>query len=128
MRQIYYRVSLFLGIYKREDFVTAHEVVKYAIVHYPVHPKHWIGICIMLARALQVVAKIERAHYTEAHCYIKALNKKFFGLPNDKNQMYDYWWETKGNEAKNVRIKALKKMLEYYSEHEVLIKKGHVLS
>lgn len=128
MRQLYYRLCIRLGIYKREDFVTAHEVVKYAIVHYPVHPKHWTSICIMLANALQVVAKIKRAHYTEVHHYIKALSPEFFGFSRKFIDLHDYWWDTEGNEAKNVRIKALKKMLEYYTNHEVLIKKGHVLS
>ena len=127
MRQIYYRLCIRLGIYKREDFVTAREVVKYAIVHYPVHPKHWIGICIALRDALATVARVNIC-YSKVRKYLGALNPKFFGLSSKFRDEHDYWWSTEVREAKFVRIKALKKMLEYYLKHEVLIRKGHVLS
>lgn len=127
MRQIYYRLCIRLGVYKREDFVTAREVVKYAIVHYPVHPKHWIGICFALRDALFTIAKIS-VHYSKVQKYIKALSPEFFGLSSEFRDEHDYWWSTKDSEAKYVRIKALKKMLEYYSKHEVLIRKSYVLS
>lgn len=123
MRQIYYRLCIFLGIYRREDFVTAYDVVKYAIKHYPVHPGRWVGICIMLRNALYTVAKVN-IHYSKVRRYIGALNPEFFGLSSKFKDEHDYWWSTRDSEAKYIRLAALKQMLTYYTEHEVLIKIG----
>lgn len=102
--------------------MTAHEVVKYALVHYPAHPKRWIGICIALRNALSTVAKVS-VRYSRTHRYIGALNPEFFGLSSKFRDEHDYWWSTKDSEAKYIRLVALKQMLEYYAKHEVLIKK-----
>lgn len=122
MRQFYYRLCIWLGIYKREDFVTVHEVVKHAIIHYPVHPKNWAGICIVLSNALATVARVS-VRYSNVRRYIGALNPEFFGLSSKSMGEHDYWWSTKDSEAKYIRLEALRKMLAYYTEHEVLIKK-----
>ena len=132
MRQIYYRVCLFLGIYKREDFVTAWYVVNTAYNRYKKIPAFaWGGLCQTFRNSLRDVAGII-VSYEDIHKYIPKFNPKFLGAEVNKRKS-PFWWpdlvtSTNAKQAYYLRLEALKKLQEYYFyERTILIKKGKYL-
>lgn len=125
LRQWYYRVCLFLGIYKREDFVKVSEVVKYA--YRELYTCSYAdGLCVSLIGALSRKAKII-VRMNEVQRYIPKFTRRFVGAPKERLR-FDYWWETtKGEESRNVRLEALTKLHNYYIDHDELILKGKEL-
>ena len=118
LRQWYYRVCLFLGIYKREDFVTVSDVLNeaYKNLYSSPDPK---GLCSLLNSALYNCAGIDTYFPRE---YIPKFTKEFVGAPEQTS--FGFWWpDLHGFEAKEVRIKALIKLFNYYYAHDELIKK-----
>ena len=125
LRQWYYRVCLFLGIYKREDFVTVSEVVWDAYRNLCTH-SYTDGICVFLRRALWCKAKIAIG-FDEVQRYIPKFTRRFVGAPKERLHL-DYWWElTKEEESRTVRLEALTKLYNYYIDHDELILKGKML-
>lgn len=125
LRQWYYRVCLFLGIYKREDFVTIAEVVKDAQRDLRTTP-YADGLCVFLRRALLRKAKIS-IYINEVQRYIPKFTRRFVGAPKER-WYYDYWWDImKGEESRTVRLEALTKLHNYYIDHDELILKGKEL-
>lgn len=121
MRQTYYRICLFLGIYKREDFVTAYDIVNYALKNYP--ETGVAGICRMLQNALYDLAGI-KIHWSRVPKYLKKFNKHFLGAPESDNGLF--WWPQLAGDkalARYVRIRALGVLKAYYFKHNILIKK-----
>lgn len=125
LRQWYYRVCLFLGIYKREDFVTIAEVVEDAYENLYDH-SYAKGLCVLLAGALLRKAKI-LTYLNEIQRYIPKFTRQFVGAPKER-QYLAYWWETtNGEESRTVRLEALTKLYNYYIDHDELILKGKEL-
>lgn len=125
LRQWYYRVCLFLGIYKREDFIKVSEVVKDAYIGL-YNDSYVEGLCIFLIRALWRKAKISIG-LDEVQRYIPKFTRQFVGAPKERLRS-DYWWEiTKGEESRTVRLEALTKLYNYYINHDELILKGEKL-
>ena len=121
LRQWYYRVCLFLGIYKREDFVTVSEVVKGA--YRDLHTHSYVGgLCIFLRRTLWRKAKI-LINIDEVQRYIPKFTRQFVGAPKERLRS-DYWWE---EGLRTVRLEALTKLYNYYIDHDELILKGKKL-
>lgn len=121
MRQVYYRICLFLGIYKREDFVTAYDIVSHALKNYP--ETGVPGMCGRLQNALQALADIVIA-WSEVPKYLKKFNKYFLDAPESDEP---FWWPQYRNDeamARYVRLHALEVLKTYYFNHNVLIKKG----
>lgn len=122
LRQWYYHVCLFLGIYKREDFVKVSEVVKYAYRNLYVD-SHVRGLCILLGESLYHKAKI-KIDINEIRRYIPKFTRQFVGAPKERLHLI-YWWDnTKGEESRRVRLDALAKLHNYYINHDELILKG----
>lgn len=122
LRQWYYRVCLFLGIYKREDFVTVSEVVKDAYRDLYDCPCA-SGLCVLLTIALYSKTKIVIS-IGEIPRYIPKFTRQFLGAPKER-RCYAYWWEiTEGEESRTVRLEALTKLYNYYVTHDELILKG----
>lgn len=121
LRQWYYRVCLFLGIYKREYFVTVSEVVNEAYGELYAY-SHTEGLCILLKKALWRKAGITIC-MDEIQIYIPKFTRWFVGAPK-KRWGYAYWWEiTEGEESRTVRLEALAKLYNYYIDHDELIQK-----
>lgn len=125
LRQWYYRICLFLGIYKREDFVTIAEVVMDAYRALYSH-SYTEGLCVFLRRALWRKAKIS-TDINKVQRYIPKFTRRFLGAPKER-WYYAYWREiTKGEESRTVRLEALAKLYNYYINHDELILKGKEL-
>ena len=123
LRQWYYRVCLFLGIYKMEDFVTVSEVVNEAYKELYSSP-NTNGLCVLLNRALCKLAGIYAYGITVK--YIPKFTKKFVGAP--ERTCNDFWWpDLHGIEAREIRLEALTKLYNYYIDHDELILKGKEL-
>ena len=122
LRQWYYRVCLFLGIYKKEDFATIAEVVEEAYDNfYSSHRER--GLCASLNPALYKCAGIDTCYPRK---YIPKFTKKFVGAP--ERTFFGIWWpELRGPEAREIRLKALTKLYNYYIDHDELILKGKKL-
>lgn len=122
LRQWYYRVCLFLGIYKREDFVTVSEVVEEAYDNfYSFHRER--GLCASLNSALYKCAGIDT--YSPRN-YIPKFTQKFVGAP--EQTFFGFWWpDLHGLEAKEIRLEALTKLHNYYIDHDELILKRNEL-
>lgn len=119
LRQWYYRVCLFLGIYKREDFVTVSDVLNEAYIS-----SYTNGLCVLLSRALYKCAGINA--YRTIVKYIPKFTKKFVGAPERTRN--GYWWpDLHGLEAREIRLEALTKLYNYYIDHDELILKGKKL-
>ena len=125
LRQRYYRICIFLGIYKREDFVTVSEVVKDA--YRDLYSCSCVcGLCGFLIKALIHKAEIA-VGVGEIQRYIPKFTRQFVGAPKER-WCYAYWWETtKGEESRTVRLEALAKLHNYYIDHDELILKGKEL-
>ena len=125
LRQWYYRVCLFLGIYTREDFVTVSEVVKDA--YRDLYACYYVeGLCAFLKGALLLKAEIV-VGISEIQRYIPKFTRQFLGAPKER-LCYAYWWDnTKGEESRTVRLEALAKLHNYYIDHDELILKGKEL-
>lgn len=122
LRQWYYRICIFLGIYKREDFVTVSEVLNEAYRDLCSSPCT-NGLCILLQLALDNRAGIFTYYVTK---YIPKFTKKFVGAP--ERTCNGYWWpDLHGQEAREIRIDALQTLLNYYCAHDELILKGKEL-
>lgn len=120
LRQWYYRVCLFLGIYKMEDFVTVSDVVNEAYIDLYSSPCT-NGLCLLLRDALYKHAGIYA--YSTIVKYIPKFTKKFVGAP--KRTRCGYWWpDLHGLEAREIRLEALTKLYNYYIDHDELILKG----
>lgn len=121
LRQWYYRVCLFLGIYKREDFVTVSEVVKDA--YRDLYACSYVeGLCILLKRALWYKADIA-IDINEIPRVIPKFTRQFVGAPKER-LCFGYWWDiANGEEARTVRLEALIKLYNYYIDHDELILK-----
>lgn len=120
LRQWYYRVCLFMGIYKSEDFVTAYQVVNksYEVL---LNMRCKVGLCVLLSNALDTVAGINTFHPSR---YISKFTKRFLGAPKEESYA-GYWWpELNREESYAVRLEALRKLCDYYIEHDELILKG----
>lgn len=125
LRQWYYRVCLFLGIYKREDLVTIAEVVEEAQRDLRTFP-HADGVCIFLRRTLWRKAEIS-IDINEVQRYIPKFTRQFVGAPKERLHLA-YWWKTTNKEeARTVRLEALTKLHNYYIDHDELILKGKKL-
>lgn len=125
LRQWYYRVCLFLGIYKSEDFVKVSEVVNVAYRNLYTHP-FVEGLCIFLRRALWCKAEIS-ININEVQRYIPKFTRQFVGAPKERLRS-DFWWDiTQGEESRTVRLEALTKLYNYYINHDELILKGKKL-
>lgn len=125
LRQWYYRICLFLGIYKREDFVTIAEVVIDAYEELYDCPCA-SGLCGLLRRALCSKTKTVIC-IDEIPRYIPKFTRQFLGAPKER-WCYAYWWNiTKGEESRTVRLEALTKLYNYYIDHDELILKGKEL-
>lgn len=125
LRQWYYRVCLFLGIYKREDFVNVSEVVKGAYRDLRTH-SYVDGLCVFLRRALWRKAKIS-ININEVQRYIPKFTRYFVGAPKERLR-FDYWWVISDEEeSRTVRLEALDKLYNYYINHDELILKGKEL-
>lgn len=125
LRQWYYRICLFLGIYKREDFVKVSEVVKAAYRDVYAQP-HAEGLCISLSGALLDKAKII-VDLSKVQRYIPKFTRQFVGAPKERLHKC-YWWSvTSGEESRTVRLDALQTLFNYYYEHDELILKGKKL-
>lgn len=121
LRQWYYRVCLFLGIYKREDFVKVSEVVKNAYKNF-CDCCYLDGLCIFLRRALWIKAKIS-IDIGEVQRYIPKFTRQFLGAPKERLR-FDYWWSiSEEEESRTVRLEALTKLYNYYINHDELILK-----
>ena len=132
MRQIYYRVCLFLGIYKEEDFVTVYRVVQSAYESYRKLPvPAWKGLCPTLCQALVDIAH-RQVSYKNISRYIGKFNPKFLGAKVDM-QKSCFWWPdalkaTDSKQAYYLRLEALEKLQAYYFEYSsILIRKGDYL-
>lgn len=122
LRQWYYRVCLFLGIYKREDFVTVSDVLNEAYKDFYSSP-HKKGLCFFLESALYKCAGI--CTYSPRK-YIPKFTKKFVGAP--EGACCGFWWpHLHGLEAKEIRLDALQTLFYYYEAHDELILKGKEL-
>ena len=120
LRQCYYRVCLFLGIYKREDFVTVSDVLNEAYKDLYSSP-YTSGLCILLQRALCKHARIDA--YPVVVKYIPKFTKKFVGAPERSRN--GFWWpDLHGLEAREIRLDALQTLFNYYINHDELILKG----
>lgn len=125
LRQWYYRVCLFLGIYKREDFVKVSEVVKGAYIDLRTC-FYAEGLCFFLRRALYNKAKIPIG-FNEIQRYVPKFTRRFVGAPEGRLHL-NYWWKlTDGEESRTVRLEALTKLFNYYIDHDELILKGKEL-
>lgn len=125
LRQWYYRVCLFLGIYKREDFVTVSEVVMEAYRELYAY-SHTEGLCILLRKALYRKAGIT-IDADEIQRYIPKFTRQFVGAPKERSHSA-YWWKLmNGEESRTVRLEALTKLHNYYIDHDELILKGKEL-
>ena len=124
LRQWYYRVCLFLGIYKREDFVKVSEVVKDAYRNLYAN-YHVSGLCILLGESLRHKAEIKIA-INEIQRYIPKFTRRFVGAPKERLHAC-YWWKLMSEESRTVRLKALTKLHNYYIDHDELILKGKEL-
>lgn len=126
LRQWYYRVCLFLGIYKREDFVKVSEVVKNAYEN--LRDCYYLdGLCIFLRRALWLKAKIAIKNLDEIQRYIPKFTRRFVGAPKERLRL-NYWWSLSDEEkSRTVRLEALAKLYNYYINHDELILKGETL-
>lgn len=129
MRQFYYRICLFLGIYKEEDFVTVYRVVQSAYESYRKLPVYaWKGLCPTLCRALADIAH-RQVSYKNIRSYIGKFNPKFLGAKVDMRKSA-FWWPDAINasdcgQAYYLRLEALEKLQSYYFEHSsILIRKG----
>lgn len=121
LRQWYYRVCLFLGIYKRSDFVKVSEVVNDAYRDLYAY-SHASGLCILLREALWYKAKIS-IDVDEIPRYIPKFTRQFVGAPKERWN-YAYWWEIMNREeSRTVRLEALTKLYNYYINHDELILK-----
>lgn len=122
LRQWYYRICIFLGIYKREDFVTVSEVLNEAYRDLCSSPCT-NGLCVLLNLALYKCAGIDTYYIRK---YIPKFTKKFVGAP--KRTRCGYWWpDLHGQEAREIRLDALQTLLNYYNAHDELILKGKEL-
>lgn len=122
LRQWYYRVCLFLGIYKREDFVTVSDVLNEAYIDL-YSSSYTNGLCVLLNHALYKCAGINTYYIRK---YIPKFTKKFVGAP--KRTRCGYWWpDLHGLEAREIRLEALTKLYNYYIDHDELILKGKEL-
>lgn len=122
LRQWYYRVCLFLGIYKREDFVTVSDVLNeaYKNFYYSLREK---GLCVSLNSALYKCAGIDTCSPRK---YIPKFTKKFVGAP--KQTFFGFWWpDLLGLQSREIRLEALTKLYNYYINHDELILKGKEL-
>lgn len=125
LRQWYYRVCLFMGIYKREDFVTIAEVVEEAQSDLRATP-YAVGLCAFLSRALLLKAEIS-IPISDIQRYIPKFTRRFVGAPKERLH-FSYWWETTmEEESRTVRLEALTKLYNYYIDHDELILKGKEL-
>lgn len=124
LRQWYYRVCLFLGIYKREDFVKVSEVVKEA--YRDLYTSSYVeGLCILLRRALWDKAKIV-IDIDEIQRVIPKYTRQFVGVPKERLRS-GYWWTMRGEKSRAVRLEALAKLYNFYINHDELILKGEEL-
>lgn len=122
LRQWYYRICIFLGIYKREDFVTVSDVLNEAYKDLYSSPCT-NGLCILLQHALYKHAGIDT--YTAVK-YIPKFTKKFVGAP--ERTRCGYWWpDLHGQEAREIRLDALQTLFNHYYAHDELILKGKEL-
>lgn len=125
LRQWYYRVCLFLGIYKREDFVSIAMVVNDA--QRELRNAHYVdGLCILLGKALRCKAEIS-INISEIQRYIPKFTRQFVGAPKERSHSAFWWKITNGEESRTVRLEALTKLYNYYLDHDELILKGKVL-
>lgn len=110
------------NIQEREDFVTVSEVVSEAYVDLRSSPCT-NGLCLLLHLALDKCAGINTGYIRK---YIPKFTKKFVGAP--KRTRGGLWWpDLHGQEAKEIRLEALRALLNYYYEHDELILKGKEL-
>lgn len=122
LRQWYYRVCLFLGIYKREDFVTVSEVVMDAYREL-YNCSYTEGLCCFLGEALRCKAEIV-IDFDKIQRYIPKFTRQFVGAPKERWRCA-YWWDTTNEEeSRTVRLEALAKLYNYYVAHDELILKG----
>ena len=125
LRQWYYRVCLFLGIYKREDFVTIAEVVRDAYRDF-YDCSCLGGLCGFLRISLCSKAEI-MISVDKIQRYIPKFTRRFLGAPKGRWHCA-YWWDiTKGEKSRTVRLEALTKLYNYYIDHDELILKGKEL-
>lgn len=125
LRQWYYRICIFLGIYKMEDFVKVSEVVKGAYREL-YSCSYTEGLCIFLGKALRRKAEIA-VDMGEIQRYIPKFTRQFVGAPKERSHSA-YWWKlTNGEESRTVRLEALTKLYNYYINHDELILKGKEL-
>lgn len=125
LRQWYYRVCLFLGIYKRENFVTISEVVNEAYKEL-YNCSYTEGLCVLLRKVLWYKAEIS-VDIDEVQRYIPKFTRQFLGAPKERWN-FAYWWDTtKREESRTVRLEALAKLHNYYIDHDELILKGKEL-
>lgn len=122
LRQWYYRVCLFMGIYKREDFVEVSDVLNEAYKELYSLP-HRKGLCVLLNSALYKCAGIDACSPRK---YIPKFTQEFVGAP--KQNSFGFWWpDLHGLQSKEIRLEALAKLYNYYINHDELILKGKEL-
>lgn len=122
LRQWYYHICLFLGIYKREDFVRVSDIVNEACLRFNA-PENPIGLCVTLRDALYIKANVSVLDLGDIPRYVHKFTPDFLDAPLPYG-IKGYWWPVEKEDARQVRTEALTKLCNYYVDNDELILKG----